>query len=325
MLDENTSLKQRLQSFENTEQTLRDMIIKYTTNPQYDDLFKTINKTLAIYEQRLGYINKRFLILQTLFNRQLLSLSSKHHTTIAIQTEDEQYIDLSLLERELKTVSTERDLLAHKLDQEYEQSKLRLEQSEQKYKQDFVVSNEKLSMMQLILEENSNKIHSYEIILNEKEKQLKDLTEKWVHEQQKQSENIDSLKQEFREREETILNDKDNLEKQLNEAKREQAKLAANCRQMERTTTREKERWQRQIADAQLRSDTELDKLTKRIMTLERERNLLMKSIHQEKSYSPQITSSDDGDLQYLVSEIRQLASKALDESSDEEDINKIS
>ncbi|CAF1989241.1 unnamed protein product [Rotaria magnacalcarata] len=325
MLDENTSLKQRLQSFENTEQTLRDMIIKYTTNPQYDDLFKTINKTLAIYEQRLGYINKRFLILQTLFNRQLLSLSSKHHTTIAIQTEDEQYIDLSLLERELKTVSTERDLLAHKLDQEYEQSKLRLEQSEQKYKQDFVVSNEKLSMMQLILEENSNKIHSYEIILNEKEKQLKDLTEKWVHEQQKQSENIDSLKQEFREREETILNDKDNLEKQLNEAKREQAKLAANCRQMERTTTREKERWQRQIADAQLRSDTELDKLTKRIMTLERERNLLMKSIHQEKSYSPQIASSDDGDLQYLVSEIRQLASKALDESSDEEDINKIS
>ncbi|CAF4716355.1 unnamed protein product [Rotaria socialis] len=94
---------------------------------------------------------------------------------------------------------------------------------------------------------------------------------------------------------------------------------------MERTTTREKERWQRQIADAQLRSDTELDKLTKRIMTLERERNLLMKSIHQEKSYSPQITPSDDGDLQYLVSEIRQLASKALDESSDEEDINKIS
>lgn len=92
---------------------------------------------------------------------------------------------------------------------------------------------------------------------------------------------------------------------------------------MERTTTREKERWQRQIADAQARSDAEIDKLTKRIMTLERERNLLMKTIHQEKSYSPQIPPSDDGDLQHLVSEIRQLASRALDESSDEEDINK--
>lgn len=92
---------------------------------------------------------------------------------------------------------------------------------------------------------------------------------------------------------------------------------------MERTTTREKERWQRQIADAQSRSDAELDKLTKRIMTLERERNLLMKTIHQEKSYSPPIQRTDDGDLQNLVSEIRQLASRALDESSDEEDINK--
>lgn len=94
---------------------------------------------------------------------------------------------------------------------------------------------------------------------------------------------------------------------------------------MERTTTREKERWQRQIADAQSRSDAELDKLTKRIMTLERERNLLMRTIHQEKSSSPQIISSDDNDLQYLVSEIRQLASRALDDSSDEENMNKVS
>ena len=89
---------------------------------------------------------------------------------------------------------------------------------------------------------------------------------------------------------------------------------------MERTTTREKERWQRQIAEAQARSDAELDKLTKRIMTLERERNLLMKSIHQEKSYSPQIPPSEDGDLQHLVSEIRHLASRALDDSSDEDE-----
>ena len=89
---------------------------------------------------------------------------------------------------------------------------------------------------------------------------------------------------------------------------------------MERTTTREKERWQRQIAEAQARSDAELDKLTKRIMTLERERNLLMKSIHQEKSYSPAIPPSEDGDLQHLVSEIRQLASRALDDSSDDDE-----
>ncbi|CAF3992088.1 unnamed protein product, partial [Adineta steineri] len=300
----------------------REMIIKHTTNPQYDNLFKTINKTLSIYEQRLNYINKRFLVLQTLFNRQLLCLSTKQNITIAIQTEDEQYIDLTLLERELKTVSNERDLLAHKLNDEYQKSKTYAEQFEDKYKQELAINNEKLIMMQLISEENINKIQLYETTLIEKDKQLKDLTDQWLNEQKKQADNTDLIKRDFQEREETLLNEKDNLEKQLNEAKREQAKLAANCRQMERTTNREKERWQRQIADAQLQSDTELDKLTKRIMTLERERNLLMKTIHQEKSYSSPTIPSDDGDIQCLVSEIRQLASRALDESSDEEHTN---
>jgi hypothetical protein len=173
------------------------MISKYTTNPQHDNLFKTINKTLAIYEQRLGYINKRFLVLQTLFNRQLLSLSSRQHVTIAIQTDDQQYIDLSLVERELKTVSTERDLLAHKLDQEYDQSRIHIEQLEQKYKQESIIINEKLIMMQLILDENITKIQLYERTLIEKDRQLKDLTDKWIHEQHKQTENIDLLKREF--------------------------------------------------------------------------------------------------------------------------------
>ena len=91
---------------------------------------------------------------------------------------------------------------------------------------------------------------------------------------------------------------------------------------MERTTTREKERWQRQITENQVRSDAELEKLNKRIMTLERERNLLMKSIHQEKSPSPQISSTDDGDIQHLVTQIRHLASRALNESSDEDEPN---
>ena len=172
-------------------------MIKHTANPQYDDLFKTINKNLAIYEQRLGYVNKRFLVLQTLFNRQLLSLSSKQHVTIAMQTDDEQYIDVSLLERELASVSHERDLLAHKLDQEYELSRSRVDQLEEKYKQDLIINKEKSAMMQLILDENQAKVQGYETNVAEKEKQLRDLSEKWIHEQEKQTENTDLLKRDF--------------------------------------------------------------------------------------------------------------------------------
>lgn len=91
-------------------------------------------------------------------------------------------------------------------------------------------------------------------------------------------------------------------------------------RQMERTTTREKERWQRQLADAQSRSEAELEKLNKRIMALERERNLLMKTIRQEKSVSPQMAAPEENDIQDLVSQIRHLASRALQDSSDEDE-----
>ena len=172
-------------------------MIKYSHQPQYDELFKTINRTLSVYEQRLGYINKRFLVLQTLFNRQLLSLSSKQQTTVAIQTEDEQYIDVSLLERELNKVSHERDLLAHQLDQEYQQAKKRTDELDEKYRRDLVFANEKLTMMQLMIEESRLKIEIFEGRVLEKDHQLKELTEKWTGEQQRRTENVDSLKREY--------------------------------------------------------------------------------------------------------------------------------
>lgn len=57
---------------------------------------------------------------------------------------------------------------------------------------------------------------------------------------------------------------------------------------------------------------------------MERERNLLMKTIQQEKSFSSPISSRDDHDVQDLVSQIRHLASRALNDSSDEENENSI-
>jgi hypothetical protein len=51
--------------------------------------------------------------------------------------------------------------------------------------------------MQLNFEENQTKIQFYETTLAEKEKQLRELAEKWINEQQKQTQNIDLLKREF--------------------------------------------------------------------------------------------------------------------------------
>jgi len=314
ILNENFSLKQRVQSHENAEETIRHLMTKFAGQNHHDELFKTMNRTLAIYEQRLGYINKRFLVVQTLFNRQLAKISSKQQTTVGIQTEDEQYFDLNLLERELENVTRERDLLLRKFDSEFDQTKKQNEELEEKYRQEIRVANEKFSLMQMMIDENQSKVELCERNLREKDQQLKDLIEK-------SSKNVDSIENEFKEREEKLINERDDLEKQLAEAKREQAKLAANCRQIERTTTREKERWQRQLAEAQTRSEAEIEKLNKRISTLERERNLLMKTIQQEKSFSPQISSrnENENEIEDLVSQIRHLASRALNDSTDDE------
>ena len=197
VLDENGSLKQRLESFEQNEQTIREMVARFGTNAPYDERLKTINRTMAIYEQRLGYINKRFHVLQTLFNRQLLSLSSRQQTTIAIQTEDDEYHDYSLIERELQNVTRERDLLEQKLKQEYHLSQQRADQLENQYRTDLTTSHEKLISLQLTLHENQAKIEFYEKSLQEKDKELQILVDNANSEKRKQNDNCDSLKKEY--------------------------------------------------------------------------------------------------------------------------------
>ena len=205
VLNENSTLKQRLQSYEHNEQTIRDLMTRFANNSSHDELFKTINRTLAIYEQRLGYINKRFLVLQTLFNRQLSKIPSKEQTTVAIQTEDEQYFDLTLLERELENVSRERDILLQRFDQDFDLSRKQSEQMEEKYRQEIRVANEKLSLMQLIVEENQSKVELYERNLLDKDRELKELHAKFAVEQEKRTENFDSCKSEFQVRNLSVL------------------------------------------------------------------------------------------------------------------------
>jgi hypothetical protein len=187
-------LKQRLETHAHNEQIVRELMTKHGHHSQYDDLFKTVNRTLSIYEQRLGYINKRFLVLQTLFNRQLLTLSSKQHVTVSLQTDDEHYLDLSLLERELHTVTHERDLLVHKLEQEYEQTKKHAEQLEDKYKQDRIDVNSKLIVMQSLIDDNQTRIDAYERQLIDKDQRLKEITEKCVHDERQRTDTIDVFK-----------------------------------------------------------------------------------------------------------------------------------
>ncbi|CAF1342411.1 unnamed protein product [Didymodactylos carnosus] len=331
--NENENLKQTIKEYEVNEKTIYDIIEKFQFN-KIDILFKNMNKTLSIYEQRLNYINKRVELLNTKFSRQLSSSSSSSSSSsrasIALQTDEQQhYTDVNLLENELKTITNERDILAKKLHYEYDTSKQKTTELEKNYQNELAIVNEKMNMINIILQQNSEQIQQYEIDILDKDKQIQLMNEKYSNHEQndniKQDNLIEKLKHQFKEHEEILLNEKDQLEKELNAVKYEQTKILTNSRQLEQTTTREKERWQQTLADMQLKSDQELEKLIKRIMTLERERNSLTKTIQQEFHPNHHVNvienendDENDDEIVGLVSNIRQLATKVLGDASND-------
>ncbi|CAF4461151.1 unnamed protein product, partial [Didymodactylos carnosus] len=143
-VNENENLKQTIKEYELNEKIIYGIIEKFQFNT-IDELFKNMNKNLSVYEQRLNYINKRVVLLNTLFSRQL---SSSSRISIALQTDEQQqqrYIDLDLLENELKTVTNERDILAKKLHYEYDTSKRKITDVEKSYQNELAIVNEKIN------------------------------------------------------------------------------------------------------------------------------------------------------------------------------------
>lgn len=69
------------------------------------------------------------------------------------------------------------------------------------------------------------------------------------------------------------------MDTKLNEARREQAKAVVVMRQMERSTNREKDRMENLLKSCDTYYKEHLDKLQKKIVSLEKERNILMNTL----------------------------------------------
>ncbi|ESP00176.1 hypothetical protein LOTGIDRAFT_238673 [Lottia gigantea] len=72
------------------------------------------------------------------------------------------------------------------------------------------------------------------------------------------------------------------MEKQVNQAKREQTKAVVSLRQLEKQGLREKERLNEQIKISENHYTKEIDKLSEQLKTIEKERNLMMATLRQE-------------------------------------------
>lgn len=87
------------------------------------------------------------------------------------------------------------------------------------------------------------------------------------------------FQKQFRIKEEAFAEKLSQMEQKLNEAKREQAKAIVIMRQMERSTSRDKERMDNLLKESEVYYKSNIDKLQVKIITLEKEKSLLVSTI----------------------------------------------
>lgn len=190
-----------------------------------------------------------------------------------------------LLKQELEKVINERNMLATKLQNDMNLMDERL--NKMKFDYESVITNlsEKIQLYETDINLKANEIDKFKSEYVEKESLIKSLNLKYEQlneqfEQFKKQLESDFNKQ-FKLKEEMFIEKVTKMESSLNEARREQAKAIVMMRQMERTSAREKERMEKLYKDTEVYYKTNIDRLQMKIISLEKERNILMNTIRQ--------------------------------------------
>lgn len=226
--------------------------------------------------------------------------SNFNHQPLSIEKQLDKDDEL-LLRQELEKVSEERDLLANKLKNEMEIIDDKVNKMKNDYEFKVTSLNQRVSELN---ESNSDKEHKMEQINQEmlaKEALNKDLELKYDELQKKYSDLRTQMQIDFEKQiklRELEFSDKiQQLDENLNEARREQSKAVVIMRQMERSTNREKERLENLLKSCDSYYKSHLEKLQLKLISLEKERNSLITNLRQHGNL-PSMTSLDSDDYQ---------------------------
>ncbi|KAL3882697.1 hypothetical protein ACJMK2_029010 [Sinanodonta woodiana] len=260
------------------------------------DALHSMLTTMKTYGQRISFASSRVEMLQAQFARReaLMKLQlekgaeephnkqTKKPEEVKINSEEDE----SYLSSELERVTRERDILAAQI------------------KQDSVLWDKKVKEVKNHAEEEMDNLRSrvedLEDQIREKSELCDELKERLTESQselQEAMETIDELKTSLAKQE---LNLQAELEEQrriaeaecaekfaemdrkLNEAKREQAKAVVSHRQLERQSAREKERATEHLKTVEEHYVRQIDKIQEELQIVQKERNLMMATLRQE-------------------------------------------
>ncbi|CAC5399453.1 CCHCR1 [Mytilus coruscus] len=250
-------------------------------------VLNTVFNTMKTYGQRISFASGRVEMLQGLFARKkaMSQLQREDKTEPLLQLTEVQE-DSSILRRELERVTEERDRVVAQLKQDSETWT-------ERHTAASIQKDEEIKNLRETIEE-------LEMDLQGKSQQCNKLTEEVDRlniELEDANEQIDNLKIELGkcqvtsdqviEEQKTIIEQEfaeqlADLDRQLNDAKREHTKAVVSLRQLERQTAREKERATEHLNTVEQHYTRQIEGIQQRLQTVESERNLMMATLRQE-------------------------------------------
>ncbi|XP_078687254.1 coiled-coil alpha-helical rod protein 1-like [Branchiostoma floridae x Branchiostoma belcheri] len=248
---------------------------------------------LTSFSQRLNFAVGRLDMLQGLFARRdaMWRMKLEESTNQSKEEEDqpEQEHDgmhPSQLQEELDRVRKERDQLANQMREDSQLLDQRMAANRQKLEGQLKEQQETIVQLRKLMEEKSQKCQSLGTQLSRLEDDI-----------QEANQTIDGLKTELAKQQieaEKAVEDRGkevqaglvdqlaDMERKVNDARREHTKAVVQLRQAERQAGREKERGQQQLQLQEQHYQRQLHKLQEQLREVDRDRNMLMATLRQE-------------------------------------------
>ncbi|XP_030053275.1 coiled-coil alpha-helical rod protein 1 isoform X2 [Microcaecilia unicolor] len=269
---------------------------------------KAAASRLQALGQRITFASKRIDTIQGLVARKSvlarLQLEERAKKNVTAPEGDSCGPSYEDLRAEVELLHQERDSLSAELKRSAQIIERKVSEARKKFEVELDEQQAAMRHLQEALEEESRSqrllAQERRAALEEKEEREEDLKEQLrtaeqvlgesrehaealrdeLSQQQEQYEQ--ALQQKVTEVEAQMQQQLTEMEKRLQEARREHTKAVVALRQVERQTTREKERAQELLKVQEAAQQQEIQQLSKKLQELERDRNLLMATLRQE-------------------------------------------
>ncbi|XP_043939228.1 coiled-coil alpha-helical rod protein 1 isoform X2 [Protopterus annectens] len=291
-------LQSRANQYENVLLQLKEAVNSfYTKYLEQEAELKAAITRLNNLGQRLSFATKRIDTIQGLLARK--------EALIRLQLQEKREDSENLMDRvpyeglqsELRLLSDERDRLSAELKRSSQIIEEKVTEARKKFEAELRDHQATIQVLQDIVEEKTLAAQQLTQQVNAAEQQKNEVMQEMKEQLQEASETIENLKVDLskhQEKYEKALQEKvseveirlhqqlKEMEKCVQNSRREHTKAVVALRQMERQTTRDKERAQemRKLQEEVLQQ--EIQHLTKQLQELERDRNLLTATLRQE-------------------------------------------